>query len=204
MSKPNGVEAAVGDLIQQTKEMVEAAEAEAQQLDMLDPITPEEIVEAREALGPEAGRVAVLREARARRGRTPGSRNKRTDDFVRYLSQFGHDPAVGAMILQSTPVEVLIEQSQQERVHSFRKDGTTNVVTERMTYLEAYSLKLRAAELLMPYFHSKKPVAADLTIRGVRIIEEISSGTQTDTARAAIEGEFRRIAGPDELDEAPE
>jgi hypothetical protein len=202
VSKPkHGVDAAIDDLIQQTKEMAETAADEAHQLDMLDPVTPEEMVAAREALGPEAGRIAVLREARASRGRPPGSRNKRTDDFVRYLSQFGPDPAVTMMIIQATPPEVLIEQSQQQKVHSFRKDGTENVVIERLSYSEAQSIRLRAAEGLLPYFHSKKPVAIDATIRGIRVVEEIGA---VGSAEKAIEAEFTRIARSDEIDAEPE
>lgn len=203
MSKAEGIAGAIDGLIAQTKDMVEAAAEEAQQLDMLDPISPEEMVEAREALGPEAGRVAVLREARARRGRRPGSRNRRTDDFVAYLSQFGSDPAVTLMQIQSTPTEVLIERSQQQKVHSFRKDGTPNIVIERLSYGDAESLRMRAAEGLLPYFHSKKPVAIDATIRGIRVIEEIGSSIR-DTARDAIEGEFVRVAGPGEIEDEPE
>jgi hypothetical protein len=59
------------------------------------------MVEAREALGPDAGHMSVLREARVRRGRPLGAKNKRSDDLAKYLLQFGEDPMVGAIRLAS-------------------------------------------------------------------------------------------------------
>lgn len=150
--------------------------AREEQMSLLDPVSAEEMVEAREALGPDAGHMAVLREARERRrGRPKGARNKRTDDLAKYLLQFGEDPLVGAMRLASTPPEVLIEASKQEKVHSFSKVGEPRIVTERMTYAEANALIMRARELVAPYLHGKKPVAIvhdfsglkDLVIEGV-------------------------------------
>lgn len=150
--------------------------AAEQQMSLLDPVSPEDMVEAREALGPNAGHMSVLREARERRrGRPKGARNKRTDDLAKYLLQFGEDPLVGAIRLASTPPEVLIEASKQERVHSFSKVGEARIVVERMTYAEANALIMRARELIAPYIHGKKPVAIvhdfsglkDLVIEGV-------------------------------------
>ncbi len=154
----------------------EADRAAEEQMSLLDPVSPEEMVEAREELGPDAGHMSVLRHARERRrGRPKGARNKRTDDLAKYLLQFGEDPLVGAIRLASTPPEVLIEASKQEKVHSFRKDGTANLVIERMTYAEANAMIMRARELVAPYIHGKKPVAIvhdfsglkDLVIEGV-------------------------------------
>jgi hypothetical protein len=154
----------------------EAARAAEEQMSLLDPVTPEEMVEAREELGANAGHMTVLRHARERRrGRPVGARNKRTDDFAKYLLQFGQDPMVGAMRLANTPPEVLIEASKQEKVHSFGKDNKPRIVIERMTYAEAQALIMRARELIAPYLHGKKPVAIvhdfsglkDLVIEGV-------------------------------------
>lgn len=166
----------VADVMSDAKSMLTAAEAEeARQLDMLAP-TAEEMVEAREALGPAAGKMAVLREARNRRGRPKGSKNRRTDDLARYLLGFGQHPAITMMQIQSTPPEVLIEASKQEKVHSFSKLGEPRIVIERLTYSEAQSLRIRCAEGLMPYFESKKPVAVDMTFSGVAdlIIEGVT------------------------------
>ena len=150
------------------KAMIAARAAEEEQLSLLDPVSPEEMVIAREELGENAGRYAVVQRAREnRRGRPPGARNKRTDDFARYLLSFGQHPAVTMMQIQATQPELLIEASQQTKVHSFRKDGTPNVVIERMTFAEAQALRVRCAEGLLPYLESKKPVAVDMTFTGV-------------------------------------
>lgn len=147
-----------------------------EQLDLLNPVSPEEMVEAREDLGPDAGHMTVLRHARERRrGRPLGRKNKRSDDLAKYLLQFGEDPLIGAIRLATTPPEVLIEASKQERVHSFGRDNQPRVVIERMTYAEAQALQMRARELIAPYIHGKKPVAIvhdfsglkDLVIEGV-------------------------------------
>lgn len=177
MSTETGDARLVGEIMADAKRLVEAEAATQEQLDLLDPVTPEDMLEAREILGPSAGRLAVVREARARRrGRPKGAQNKRTDDFARYLLSFGQHPAITMMQIQATPPELLIEASQQEKVHSFRGDGTPNVVIERMSYEAAQSLRTRCAEAILPYLESKKPIAVDTTIRGVMIVEEVGSG----------------------------
>lgn len=149
--------------VAQSKALLEAAAAEEEQLDMLDQVTPEEMAEAQEELGPNAGNLTVLRHARAaKRGRPAGSRNKRTDDFAKYIGQFGQDPAITLMQIQSTPAEVLVERSRQ-----------LDPVKRRLSYGDAQQLRVRCAEALMPFIHSKKPVAVDATIRGVMVVEEI-------------------------------
>ena len=173
-----------------------AAAEEARQLDMLTP-SAEEMLEAREALGPEAGKISVLAEARKRRqGRPAGSRNKRTDDFAKYLLSFGQHPAITMMQIQATPPEALIEASRQEKVHSFRRDGEPNVVIERLTYEAAQSLRIRCAEGLMPYLESKKPVSVDMSFNGIAdlIIEGVTHSREevadiVDADFLALEGE---------------
>jgi hypothetical protein len=111
--------------LDQAKRELEADAVTEEQLNLLEPISPEEMVEAREDLGPEVGRLSLLRHAREkRRGRPPGARNKRTDDLARYLLQFGEDPLVGAMRLATTQPEILIEASRQEQenVHARHRD----------------------------------------------------------------------------------
>lgn len=164
----SGDAALIGGIMADAKAMIAARAAEEEQLSLLDPVSPEEMVIAREELGENAGRYAVVQRAREnRRGRPPGARNKRTDDFARYLLSFGQHPAVTMMQIQATQPELLIEASQQTKVHSFRKDGTPNVVIERMTFAEAQALRVRCAEGLLPYLESKKPVAVDMTFTGV-------------------------------------
>ncbi|MDX3883595.1 MAG: hypothetical protein QHC65_04175 [Sphingomonas sp.] len=177
MSTETGDAKVVADIVADAKAMVDAGRTEAEQLDLLEPVTPEDMLEAREEMGPHAGNLAVLRRARERkRGRPPGARNRRTDDFAKYLLGFGQHPAITMMQIQSTPPELLIEASRQEKVHSFRKDGTANVVIERLSYEAAQSLRIRCAEALMPYLESKRPVAVDLSFTGVSdlVIEGIT------------------------------
>jgi len=196
----NGFEGVARDAVDTSRALLEAAAAEEVQLDLLDPPTPEEIAEAREELGPEAGDLSVVRLARSTRrsvGRPAGVRNRRTDDFERYIRSFGQDPAVTMMQIQTTPPEVLIEASKRS-VTKIVKDRLVTV-EESMSYGEAQSLRIRCAEGLMPFVHSKKPVAIDARILGVRIVEEIGGHDPRDKA---IDGEVVRVAGPD--DELPE
>jgi hypothetical protein len=167
-----GLQGALDD----AKRDLEAAAAAEVQLNLLEPVSAEEMVKAREDLGPDAGRLTLLRHAREkRRGRPLGAKNRRTDDLAKYLLQFGEDPLVGAMRLATTQPEILIEASKQEKVHSFSKAGEPRVVIERMTYGEAQALIMRARELIAPYVHGKKPVQLvhdfsglrDLVIEGV-------------------------------------
>lgn len=155
-------------MLRDAKALVDAAGAEeAEQMDLLtEPITAEEMLEAQERLGPKAGHLTVLREAREtrKRGRTPGSRNRRTDDFVRYASQFGSDPAVVLMQIASTPEEVAVERS-----------AAMDPVKRRLSWGDARAMRVRAAEALLPYFHGKQPVRVDATIRGV-IVQEVIGG----------------------------
>lgn len=167
--QPGGVELAA-DLLAQSKELIEAAEAEEAQLSLLDPVGPEDMIAARDLLGPKAGTLAVLhqaRETRAKGGRKPGSRNKRTDDFARYILSFGQDPAITLMQIQNTQPEVLMEQSK-----------VIDPLKRRMSLLDAQSLRVRCAEALMPFVHSKKPIAIDGTIRGVIVHETIGDMRQ--------------------------
>lgn len=189
-----------GQLQQSLEDMRKAHQADMaaeEQLSLLDPVSPEEIVEAREELGPEAGTMTVLRHARARRrGRPKGARNKRTDDLAKYLLQFGEDPLVGAIRLASTPPEVLIEASRQEFVKIVTLGAGDNRRVERhvwtaptLGYAEAQSLIARARELAAPYIHGKKPVAIvhdfsglkDLVIEGVtHSREEVDNIVEAD------------------------
>jgi hypothetical protein len=197
MSTDNGAGKVMRDALDDAKALVAAAAVEAEQLDLLGTVNPEDMVEARERLGPDAGHMAVLREAR--RGRPKGARNKRTDDFARYLMQFGQHPAITMMQIQSTPPEVLIEASKQEKVHSFTKGGKANVVIERLSYEQAQSLRIRCAEGLLPYLESKKPIAVDMSFSGVAdlVIEGLTHSP--DEVRDIVDADFAPV---DEEDDA--
>lgn len=196
MSTDAGDAKVVREFVNDAKQQLAAAAAREEQLNLIEPVTAEDIWEAREALGPDAGRLAVVQEARSRkRGRPPGAANKRTDDFKRYLLSFGQHPALTLMQLQATAPEVLIEASKHEKVHSFQKNGTPNIVLEHMTYDAAQSLRVRCAEALMPYLESKKPVAVDMTFTGVAdlVIEGVTHSR--DEIGALIEDDFLPVDG---------
>jgi hypothetical protein len=180
----NGGKTVAEDLVAQSKEIFEAARAEEQQLDLLEPISPEEMAMAHEELGPNAGNIAVLQHARLKRkGRPPQSRNKRTDEFEAYIRQFGSDPAVTLMKIQATEAEMLVERSR-----------LLDPVKRRMSYGDAQALRVRCAEALMPYLHGKKPVTVDATIRGVMVVEEIGGNRSRG---ATIEGEILGVMADD-------
>lgn len=185
------------EAVADAKRLLDQAGGEEEQLELLAPLTAEEMVEAREELGPAAGRLAVLRRAREKRGRgrPAGSRNRRTDDFARYLLSFGQHPAISLMQIQATQPELLIEASRQEKVQSFGKDGRPNVVVEQLSYAEAQSLRIRCAEALLPYLESKKPVAVDVSFAGVAdlLIEGVTHSR--DEIEGMIEGDYLPVGG---------
>lgn len=169
--------AGVAGELDAVKRAFDADVAAEEQMSLLDPVSAEEMVEAREELGENAGTLTVLRHARERRrGRPKGARNKRTDDFARLLMAHGPDPMIGAYRLANTPPEVLIEASKQEKVHSFDKHNVPRMVIERMTYAEALSQIARARELIAPYLHGKKPVAIEHSFSGLKdlVIEGVT------------------------------
>lgn len=169
MSTETGDKAAMAGPLGDSKALIEAgAAAVEEQEDLFATFSAEDMVEARDALGENATRLQVLQEARRRgAGRPRGARNKRTDDFARYILSFGQDPAITLMQIASTQPEMLIEASRQQKVHSFRADGSPNVVVERMTFEQAQSLRARCADILMPYIHGKKPIAVDFSFAGI-------------------------------------
>jgi hypothetical protein len=197
MSTETGQGKVIADALDDAKALVEAeAASQSEQQDLFADVTAEDMVEARERLGPNAGRLAVLRQAReTKRGRPKGARNKRTDDFARYLMQFGQHPAITMMQIQATAPEVLIEASKQQKVHSFRKDGRANVVIERMTYAEAQSLRIRCAEGLLPYIESKRPVAVDMSFSGLSDLVIAGITHTAEQVQDVIDAEFLPIDG---------
>lgn len=185
MSTASGDIAVANAAVAEARSLLAGAAAEEEQLDLLEPLTAAELDDVRQELGAGAGLVTVMRVARERRqGRPKGSRNKRTDDFARYIGQFGQDPAITLMQIQSTPTEELVARSR-----------LLDLPKRQMSYADAESLRIRCAEALLPYIHSKKPVAIDATIRGVIVQETI--GEIRDRAGATIDGEILGVAASD-------
>jgi hypothetical protein len=165
MSTETGDKAVVKAIVDSGKALLADAAEQEEQLELLEPLTAEDIEAAQERLGMSAGKVAVLREARRGRGRPKGVQNRRTEDFRRYLLRFGQHPAITMMQIQSTPAEELVAQS-----------SLIDVPKRQMSLHDAQSLRVRCAEALLPYLESKQPVAVDATIRGVMVVEEFGSG----------------------------
>ncbi|MGN6122786.1 MAG: hypothetical protein ACTHOJ_07485 [Sphingomonas oligoaromativorans] len=194
----------VAGFVQQAKDLLDAERAaDPMQLDMLDPISPEDMAEAREHLGPDAGKLAVLRQARtSKRGRPPNARNKRTDDFARYLLSFGQHPAVTMMHIQATPPEVLIANSRRKvrKVVKGPKDGPDRVIEyeeETLTYEGAQSLRIRCAEGLLPYLERKQPVAVDLSFSGISDLIIAGQTHSEAEVQDILEAEFAELPGAD-------
>jgi hypothetical protein len=157
MSTDYGPAAVIDEAMRDARELLAGEQAREAQLDLLDPLTSEEMVEAREELGGNASHLAVLKQARANRaGRPKGARNRRTDDLVAYLSEYGPDPAVAAMRIIGTTEELMIQRSISTQ------DGK-----RRMTFSEAQAHRMRMIELMLPYWHGKKPVQVDVSFAGV-------------------------------------
>lgn len=191
MSTDTGDAAIVRDFVEQSKDLIRSGEAELRQADMFEPVSPEEMLEARAALGPSAGNIAVLAHARDRkRGRPAGSRNKRSDDFAAYILSFGQDPAITLMQIQSTPPEVLMEASRRVKSRHRRASGIQIDVTQTMTYGEAQALRVRCAEGLIQYIHSKQPVAVDMKFSGVADLFIAGVTHSQDEIDTILEGEF--------------
>lgn len=182
-----GDAAVAADAIAESKRVFEEGrDRAAEQLDLLGTPTAEEMLEARRRVGPNAGALTVLDEAR--RGRPKGSRNKRTDDYARFLLSHGQDPGVTMIQIASTPPEVLMEASKRVVTKAIKDRLVT--YTESMSYHEALSLKLRAAEGVQPYINSKMPVAVDMTFSGAGdlIIEGVTHSREE--LDAVIDAEF--------------
>lgn len=153
--KNPGEKGAAEQLITENKALIEGARvAEAQQLSLLGVPDPEAMAEARERLGPKAGQLAVLGEAR-KAGRKKGSRNRRTEDFRRFILAHGQHPALTMMQIQNTPPEVIVARSAE-----------IDPPKRRMSYGDAQALRVRCAEGLLPFIESKQPVAVELGING--------------------------------------
>jgi hypothetical protein len=189
LRNPGGKLAAEASL-EAAKALVDAGAEEQEQLELIAPLTADELEAAQERLGPNAGKVAVMREARRGRGRPPGVRNKRTDDFVRYISQFGQDPAITLMQIQSTPTEELVARSI-----------LLDPEKRRLSTGDAEALRIRCAEALMPYMHGKQPVRVDANIRGVIVQETI--GDVRGVRGVTIDGEILGVLPIDD-GEGPE
>lgn len=89
-------------------------------------------------------------QAAHRRGRPKGSRNRRSEDLVRYILAKHSHPLLVLAETYSRPVHVLAAELN-------------------CTPLEAFQLQQRAATELAPYIESKKPVAVQVDSRVIQL-----------------------------------
>lgn len=102
-----------------------------------------------------------------RRGRPRGSRNRRSEDLVRYiLSRHAH-PLLVLADTYSRPAHVLAAELG-------------------CTAKEAFDLQLRAADMLAPYIESKKPVAVQVDSRVIQLT--INAGGAAEALPEAADG----------------
>jgi hypothetical protein len=170
-------------LVREAQKLVEEAASEEAQLELLEPLTAEEWLRRKRRWARMQGRWrCCARPASAGVGGRRG-RNRRTDDFVKHLSQFGPDPAVLAQFL-ATSEEAMVERSY-----------AIDPAKRRLSWGEARAMRTRAAEALMPFYHGKQPVRVDHTIRGVIVQEQI--GQIDPYAGSIIDGEPMGVLGND-------
>lgn len=123
-----------------------------------------------------AGAVAEWRR-RGAKGRKPGASNRRSEEFSRYLLQFGPHPGVALMRMIARPIDMLKEEL-----------GCTR--------LEAAELQRKVASELLPYFESRKPVelkgapgAAMFIMAGVPGLDGTMAGIEAFASGGAIEAD---------------
>lgn len=190
MSTETGDKAVVKAIVDQARPDAEVRRADREQLQFLDPISADEIFSAQEALGGSKPLVEVLREAKkGRAGRKPGSRNRRTDDFARYIRQFGQDPAITLMQIQSTSAEELVARSQ-----------LIDTVKRQMSLADAMALRARCAAELMPYLHGKKPIEIDVGLNGDFNLLIPGINISPADAQKAADGQFVLEADYEDID----
>lgn len=126
MSDPKGTKAAVDQLMAGA-----TLPATAEQLGLLDPVAPPGEVPS-----------AVL--DGARRGRPPGSRNRRTQEIVDYLTSKYPLPLEGLLRMAAMSIEEIVAEL-----------GCTK--------LEAQQEKRQAWIATLPYIHQRQAIAVDVT-----------------------------------------
>ena len=125
---------------------------------------------------PAAVALAATDDATARRsgpGRPPGSRNKRTEEWVEFIRANYRDPALFLAETYARPVEVLAAQLGCEK-------------------LEAFNIQRQAAEALLPYLHQKLPQAISIDAKShatlVLDLGAVRPGAAGDEGLMVIEG----------------
>lgn len=193
---------AAQEFVEDAKAQIERQrEAAPQQLDLLSVPSPELMADVK-AERPEAPAREVLEVARGRAGRRPGSRNKATQEFKRWILSYGQHPAVTLMQIQSTPPEILMENSRRSYTRIDR-NGNPVEITVEMSYSEAQGLRKQCAAELMPFIESKQPVAVDMSFSGLSDLVIAGFTHSQEEVQDIINAEFLPV-GEDEAFEEGE
>lgn len=104
-------------------------------------------------------RSQAVAEAR-RRGRPKGSRNRRSEELIRFVLARHAHPLLVLAQTYSRPVEALAAELD-------------------CTALEAISLQVRCAAEALPYFESKKPVALQVDARVIQLVVAEHAGERS-------------------------
>lgn len=141
------------------------------------------------ALPPDPDGVGELAEAapgeRRGRGRPPGSRNRSTSDWSRYILSRYRSPLIGlAEIAAATPHELQAALGGPPVAAAPGQDGEPGQRAEGITLAECLRIIMQAQASLAPYLHQKQPLAVD-TGGGstLTIIINRGEGAPVDAAR---------------------
>jgi hypothetical protein len=101
-------------------------------------------------------RSVAVEEAR-RRGRPKGSRNRRSEELIRFVLAHHSHPLMVLAATYSRPVEALAAQLDCKPA-------------------DAMALQIRCAAEALPYFESKKPVSLQVDSRVIQLVVERHAG----------------------------
>ena len=117
------------------------------------------------------------------KGRPKGSRNKATEDFVRFItSQYG------------TPGEVL--------ARTYARPVRELAAELGCSLKEAHELRMKAADALMPYMHSKRPIEANVNVN-LGLAEELREARLRHKQNQLLSPEERGMLDNVVLDSQP-
>ena len=118
--------------------------------------------------------VADTFQAAKGRGRPRGSKNKNSQQFRDYVLAKGYrHPGLNLADMANADPDQLAKQ-----LGGYRETSDGKIVYAGCTPKEAYDMIMKANDLLMPYFESKRPVDVQVTERqlGVLVIESGAGG----------------------------
>jgi len=161
VSKASGIAKISGDAVRDAREGFDQAveRAAGEQLPLLGDDDMADLGESEAHIGlPDASEITAIQmelgcDVKAavaehrKRGRQPGAKGRRSNDFRRYMLQFGPHPGISMMRRIARPTEMLAAELG-------------------CSMLEAAHLQARCEAELMPYFEGKKPIDVNVNANG--------------------------------------